>query len=178
MLRLLQRTSYRDACQPSLPGRPSPGAAERPSSSSARGAVRAGRRHETRRLSALRCRRRRDSPFSSRAKGGRVIVMWNGMSDRVTSIALPGVGPRPATERNSFGRRAGSQQVGGREWLIFGARPTEPDHPRVRWQGREPSSYPKESRSIFKGTIPFSRAGVSSIRVYEYSSSTAVRIFF
>ena len=79
MLRVLQRTSYRDACQPSLPGRPSSGAAERPSSS-ARGAVRAGRRHETRRLSALRCRRRRDSPFSSRAKGGRGIEMWNGLT--------------------------------------------------------------------------------------------------
>ena len=37
VLRLLQRTSYRDACQPSLPGRPSPGAAERPSSSARRG---------------------------------------------------------------------------------------------------------------------------------------------
>ena len=36
MLRVLQRTSYRDACQPSLPGRPSPGAAERPSSSARR----------------------------------------------------------------------------------------------------------------------------------------------
>ena len=36
VLRVLQRTSYRDACQPSLPGRPSPGAAERPSSSARR----------------------------------------------------------------------------------------------------------------------------------------------
>ena len=33
--------------------------------------------------------------------------------------------------------------------------------------GRESSRYPKESGSIFKGTIPFSRAGVSSIRVYK-----------
>ena len=104
MLRVLQRTSYRDACQPSLPGRPSPGAAGGPSSS-ARGAVRAGRRHETRRLSALRCRRRRDSPFSSRAKGGRAIEMWNGMSGRDTSITLPGVGPGP--------RRRGARSVEG-----------------------------------------------------------------
>ena len=73
VLRLLQRTSYRDACQPSLPGRPSPGAAERPSSS-ARGAVRAGRRHETRRLSALRCRRRG-------------VEMWTGISATGRSTA-------------------------------------------------------------------------------------------
>ena len=36
VLRLLQRSSYRDACQPSLPGRPSPGAAERLNSSARR----------------------------------------------------------------------------------------------------------------------------------------------
>ena len=40
------------------------------------------------------------------------------------------------------------------------------DHLTVGWLGRESSRYPKESGSIFKGTIPFSRAGVSSIRVY------------
>ena len=90
----------------------------------------------------------------------------NGHLDCGTSITLPGVGPRPATERNSFGRRAGSQQVGGREWLIFGIRPQlVPDHRKVKWRGREPSSHPKESRSIFKGTIPFSRAGVLSIQI-------------
>ena len=44
VLSVLQRTSYRDACQPSLPGRPSPGAAERPSSSARGGRRRCGDR--------------------------------------------------------------------------------------------------------------------------------------
>ena len=45
--------------------------------------------------------------------------------------------------------------------------PLVPDHRKVKWRGREPSRYPKESGSIFKGTIPFSRAGVLSIQVYK-----------
>ena len=51
--------------------------------------------------------------------------MWVGIPSRVTSVTSPGSvsGCPSATERNSFGRRAGSQQVGGREWLIFGIRP-------------------------------------------------------
>ena len=40
------------------------------------------------------------------------------------------------------------------------------DHLTVGWLGREPSRHPKESGSTFKGTIPFSRAGVLSIQVY------------
>ena len=85
MLRVLQRTSYRDACQPSLPGRPSPGAAGGPSSS-ARGAVRAGRRHETWRLSALRCRRRG-------------VEMWTGIPATGISTAIP----RQRTPGSVFG---------------------------------------------------------------------------
>ena len=68
----------------------------------------------------------------------------------------------------------GSQQVGGREWLIPADRPQPlPDHRMVKRRGREPSSYPLDravQRVVSEGQ-PLS-PGRKSL-VYKYTSSPA-----